>query len=121
MTITVTGNLHSVGAIPTVESARQLGYDVRFVETPVARRRRYEAFDTDGSVLGEVGDDNYVGFQTESQALLFLAQDTGFRAAVASQGGVCESEHKSAFVRDDGHGNKRIDVNFTYGEELSRP
>lgn len=121
MAATSAVNRHSIGAIPTLASIQALGYDVKWQETH-DRHRLYQAVGPSGSIVGSVGDDNYLGFQTQAEALEYLAADTTFIAAVSAAGGVAEWPGKDSHPISHGPGEQGgISGNFHASQEALHP
>jgi hypothetical protein len=114
-------NLHSTGATPSLSSARELGFDVRWQET-YDRHRQYQVSDASGDLIGDgATDDNYLhGFQTIDAALAWLAEQGDWDTALAAAGGLAEyPEDRGPQV--DGSGNiTGIQGPFSFPSESRR-
>lgn len=86
-------NSHQAGATPSLASVRDLGYDVRWMET-YDRHRQYQVVDSSGDLVGDgATDDNYLhGFQTIDAAIVWLTDQAEWDTAVATAGGLTEGD-----------------------------
>lgn len=115
-------NLHSAGATPSLASAQQLGFDVKWRETH-DRHRQYQTIEmASGDLVGDgVADDNYLhGFQTIDAALVWLTGEGDWDTALAAAGGLSESGTDSSPLLDVDGNIIGINAQFTFGNELQR-
>jgi hypothetical protein len=99
-------NLHSAGTIPSLASAQQLGFDVRWQETYDRHRQYQVVVAASGALVGDgATDDNYLhGFQTPDAALAWLVGRTAWTTAIGAVDGLAEFPEDTGPLKD-GDGN----------------